>query len=84
MTAFRDERTISGRPGSLAFLGGLIAAWAGLTALWGMGIAAALLFTALWLMRWWWPGSPPVPVTVGEVVDAVAAGVWPERKPGVE
>jgi len=29
-------------------------------------------------VRKWRPGNAMVPITVGEVVDAVAGGVWPE------
>jgi hypothetical protein len=62
-----------------AVIGGLVAAFAGLSTFWGVAIAVSLLAAWLWVMRRWGPPDKMVPITVEEVVAAVEAGGWPSR-----
>lgn len=79
---FRPEG-ISWRHGAVtipaAVVGGVVAGVAGLSKLWGVAIALALLVALLWAVRRWRPPDRTAPVTVGEVVAAVEAGAWPSR-----
>lgn len=62
-----------------AAIGGVVAGIAGLSTFWGVAITVVLLAAWVWVMRRWGPADRVVPVTVGEVVAAVEAGVWPSR-----
>lgn len=58
---------------------GVVAGAAGLSTFWGGVIAVALLTAWVWAMRRWGLPDRTVPVTVGQVVTAVEAGLWPNR-----
>ena len=60
-----------------ALIGGVVAGVAGLSTFWGVVMTVALLVAWVWAMRRWGPPDRTVPVTVGQVVAAVEAGVWP-------
>lgn len=65
-----------------AVIGGAVAGMSGLSAVWGLVIAVALLAAALWASRRWGPADRTVSITVAEVAAAVEAGAWPSRPDG--
>lgn len=62
-----------------AVMSGVVAGVAGLSTIWGVAIALALLVGLLWAVRRWGPPDKRGPITVREVVTAVEAGAWPSR-----
>lgn len=65
-----------------AIVGGLAAAAASLSAVWGVAIGVILVAAWVWTIRRWGPPDKMVPITVGEVIAAVEAGAWPRRSEG--
>ena len=62
-----------------AIIGGLTAAFLGLSGIWVVIIAVSLLAALIWTMRAIGPPDRTVPITVDEVVSAVESGAWPRR-----
>ena len=62
-----------------AIIGGLTAAFLGLSGIWAVIIAVSLLAALIWTMRAIGPPDRTVPITVDEVVSAVESGAWPRR-----
>jgi acyl carrier protein len=61
-----------------AFVGGTAAGLLHLGTEVGIAITVALLALWLWVMKTWGPYRV-VPITVGQVVEAVETGTWPRR-----